>query len=135
VPAVASPTQSGTVLITANLALLSDSAKGHYGHRGRHGRGGPHRTAPRRQARGRHPDRRDGTTIPFRLDRTTTAGRARKLTVQISYDGKTWQPGSFVLLGDRGVLLEVKPGPVSLRTRVTDVNGNSGEQTIIRALT
>ncbi|GAB2864345.1 S8 family serine peptidase [Lentzea nigeriaca] len=79
---------------------------------------------------------RDGGTVPFRLDRTTTAGRTRKLTVDVSYDdGRTWQPGSYVLFGDRGVLLKVKPGPVSLKTRVTDVYGNSGEQTLDRALT
>lgn len=81
-------------------------------------------------------DDRDGGTIPFRLDKTTTAGRTKKLTVNVSYDdGSTWRPASYVLLGDRGVLLNVKPGSVSLRTRVTDVNGNSGETTIIRALT
>jgi subtilisin family serine protease len=81
-------------------------------------------------------DDRDGGTIPFRLDRTTTAGRTRKLTVDVSYDdGTTWQPASFALFGDHGVLLKVKSGPISLRTRVTDVNGNSGVQTLIRALT
>ncbi|GGU23415.1 S8 family serine peptidase [Lentzea flava] len=79
---------------------------------------------------------RDGGTIPFRLDKTATAGRTRKLTVDVSYDdGRTWQQGSYVLFGERGVLLKVKPGPVSLKTRVTDVYGNSGEQSIIRALT
>ncbi|MEV6243380.1 S8 family serine peptidase [Lentzea sp. NPDC051838] len=81
-------------------------------------------------------DDRDGGSIPFRLDKTTTAGRTKKLTVDVSYDdGKTWKPASYVLFGDRGVLLSVKPGPISLKTRVTDVNGNSGEQTLIRALT
>ncbi len=81
-------------------------------------------------------DDRDGGTIPFRLDRTTTAGRTKKLTVDVSYDdGTTWQQASYVLSGDRGVLLKVKSGPISLRTRVTDVNGDSGEQTLIRALT
>ncbi|WP_157984918.1 S8 family serine peptidase [Lentzea terrae] len=81
-------------------------------------------------------DDRNGSTIPFRLDKTTTAGRTKKLTVDVSYDGgTTWQPGSYVVFGDRGVLLEVKSGPVSLKTRVTDVYGNSGEQTIVGALT
>ncbi|MGW4212040.1 S8 family peptidase [Lentzea sp. NPDC004789] len=79
---------------------------------------------------------RDAGTVPFRLDRTITAGRTGKLTVDVSYDdGTTWQPASYALFGDHGVLLKVKSGPVSLRTRVTDVNGNSGEQTLIRALT
>ncbi|MFS8099708.1 S8 family serine peptidase [Lentzea alba] len=79
---------------------------------------------------------RSGTNIPFRLDKTPTAGRTKKLTVDVSYDdGATWQPASYVLLGDRGLLLKVKSGPVSLKTRVMDVYGNSGEQTLIRALT
>jgi hypothetical protein len=79
---------------------------------------------------------RNGDTIPFRIDRTTTAGRTRKLTVDVSYDdGRTWQPGSYVLAGDRGILLHAKPGPMSLKTRVTDVYGNSGVQTLIHALT
>ncbi|PWK88218.1 subtilisin family serine protease [Lentzea atacamensis] len=174
--------RSGNV-ITANLALLSDSTPGHYGIAGDAGLAGttelrrdgklvdgtPHPDGgvfqvPPGKARyrleattaevhtawefeseeGTGPlpltsvrfDDRNGGNIPFRLDKTTTAGRTRNLTVDVSYDdGKTWQPGPYVLFGDRGVLLKVKPGPVSLRTRVTDVYGNSGAQTIIRALT
>ncbi len=79
---------------------------------------------------------RDGSGVPFRVEKTSTAGRTRNLVVDVSYDdGKSWQKGSFVLFGDRGVLLDAKPGALSLRTRVTDVYGNSGEQSIIRALT
>jgi hypothetical protein len=170
-------------LITANLALFSDSTWGHYGVAGdlgvegrtelrRNGKlvdgttsadGGTFQVPPdkaryrleattktvqaawefeSRESTGPLPltavrfDDRDGGTIPFRLDKTTTAGRTKKLTVDVSYDdGKTWQPASYALFGDRGVLLSVKPGPISLKTRVTDVNGNSGEQTLIRALT
>lgn len=81
-------------------------------------------------------DDRDGGTVPFRLDRTTTAGRTKKLTVDVSYDGgTTWQQRSYVLFGDRGVLLNAKQGALSLRTHVTDVYGNTGTQTIVGALT
>ncbi|MDT7786778.1 MAG: hypothetical protein QOF58_5197, partial [Pseudonocardiales bacterium] len=170
-------------LITANLALFTDSTQGHYGVAGdmgvegrtelrRNGKlvdgtpnadGGTFQVPPdkaryrleattktvqatwefeSRQATGPLPltavrfDDRNGGNIPFRLDKTTTAGRTKKLTVDVSYDdGTTWQPASYVMSGDRGVLLKVKSGPISLKTRVTDVNGNSGEQTLIRALT
>ncbi|MEU0879487.1 S8 family serine peptidase [Lentzea sp. NPDC005914] len=170
-------------LITADLALLSDSTQGHYGVAGdmgvegrtelrRNGKlvdgrpnadGGTFQVPPgkaryrleattktvqavwefdSKESTGPLPltavrfDDRNGGNIPFRLDKTTTAGRTKKLTVHVSYDdGTTWQPASYMLSGDRGVLLKVKPGPISLRTRVTDVNGNSGEQTLIRALT
>lgn len=170
-------------IITANTALLSDPAPGHYGFASDHdleGRtelrrngklvdgtpyadGGTFQVPPGKaryrleavtktvqavwefesaESTGPLPltavrfDDRNGSNVPFRLDKTATAGRTKKLTVDVSYDdGTTWQPGSYVLLGDRGVLLKVKSGPVSLRTRVTDVYGNSGEQTIVGALT
>ncbi|NKE57376.1 S8 family serine peptidase [Lentzea sp. PSKA42] len=183
-PAVTSTRHQRTGnMITANIALLSDSTPGHYGIAGDQGLEGHtelHRNGklvdglthpdggvfqvPPGKARyrleaatdrvrtawefdseeGTGPlpltavrfEARDGGNLPFRLDKTATAGRTKKLTVDVSYDdGKTWERGSYVLLGDRGVLLSVKSGPVSLRTRVMDVYGNSGAQTIIRALT
>jgi hypothetical protein len=59
--------------------------------------------------------------------------RNRSLSVQVSYDdGKTWKAapviaGVVVLNHPKG------PGFVSLRARATDVQGNTLEQTVIRA--
>jgi subtilisin family serine protease len=67
----------------------------------------------------------------------SAAGRARTLTVEVSYDdGATWHRAPVVRSGQHGVVLlrhPVKAGFVSLRAASTDTAGNSVKETIIRA--
>jgi subtilisin family serine protease len=67
----------------------------------------------------------------------SAAGRARTLTVEVSYDdGATWRNAPVVRSGQHGVVLLKHPasaGFVSLRAASTDTAGNTVRQTIIRA--
>ncbi|WP_203996856.1 S8 family peptidase [Virgisporangium aurantiacum] len=67
----------------------------------------------------------------------SAAGRARTLTVEVSFDdGATWRRAPVVRSGQHGVVLlrhPAKAGFVSLRAASTDTAGNSVKQTIIRA--
>ena len=77
--------------------------------------------------------------VPFQVVRhpLASAGRAKTVTVQVSYDdGATWQPASVIRGGDFGVALLRHPeggGFVSLKAASTDTAGNTVEKTIIRA--
>ena len=73
-------------------------------------------------------------TIPFQIERT--AGPVQAL-IQVSYDdGQTWLPAPIRQNGDDGVARVHHPaghGFTSLRTTLTDADGNTTDQTIIRA--
>jgi subtilisin family serine protease len=77
--------------------------------------------------------------VPFEVVRHpfASAGRAKTVTVQVSYDdGVTWQPATVLRGGDFGVAIVRHPaggGFVSLKAASTDTAGNTVEQTIIRA--
>ncbi|MEV6630492.1 S8 family serine peptidase [Actinoplanes sp. NPDC051470] len=75
--------------------------------------------------------------IPVRLDRQPgSAGVARRVAVDVSYDdGRTWRAASTVGLDDHWVTTLRQPatGYVSLRAKVTDLDGSTTTQTIIRA--
>jgi hypothetical protein len=71
-------------------------------------------------------------TIPFAVQRNGGTASVRSVTVQASYDdGKTWHEAPV----RNGTVSVPAPGPgfVSLRTTVTDTDGNTVEQTILRA--
>jgi hypothetical protein len=58
------------------------------------------------------------------------------LTVEVSYDdGETWQPATVVAAGDHWNISVQHPatGFASLRAKATDADGNTVEQTILRA--
>jgi hypothetical protein len=65
------------------------------------------------------------------------AGRARTLSVEVSYDdGATWRRVPVIHFGQRGFAVmshPAGPGLVSLRARSTDTHGNTVTQTIVRA--
>jgi hypothetical protein len=67
----------------------------------------------------------------------STAGTAKTLTVDVSYDdGRTWRSVPVVRSGQQGVIALKHPataGFVSLRAASTDSAGNTVKQTIIRA--
>ncbi|MEU5551977.1 S8 family serine peptidase [Micromonospora sp. NPDC047793] len=76
--------------------------------------------------------------IPLRvLGNEGAAVTPKKVTVQVSYDdGETWQPVTVTSAGTKWTATVQHPrsgGYVSLRTSVTDREGNSLDQTIIRA--
>ena len=77
--------------------------------------------------------------IPVRIDRqpTSSAGTARTLGVEVSYDdGITWQRALVIRGGQFGVAIVRHPagvGFVSLRASAADSAGNTLEQTVIRA--
>jgi subtilisin family serine protease len=67
----------------------------------------------------------------------STAGRARTLTVEVSFDdGATWKSVPVIRNGQQGVVIlkhPAKAGFVSLRAASTDTAGNTVTQTIVRA--
>jgi subtilisin family serine protease len=67
----------------------------------------------------------------------SAAGRARTLTVEVSYDdGATWRSAPVVRSGQHGVVFlkhPAKAGFVSFRAASTDTAGNTVKQTILRA--
>jgi hypothetical protein len=73
--------------------------------------------------------------VPVAVDRLagSTAGRARELTVEVSYDdGATWSRAKIA--GSRVILNHPRrDGFVSLRAASIDVHGNKVEQSVIRA--
>ncbi|GIJ66339.1 serine protease [Virgisporangium ochraceum] len=77
--------------------------------------------------------------VPVEVQRqpNSAAGRARTLTVEVSYDdGATWSRAPVVRSGQNGVVLLKHParaGFVSLRTSSADTAGNTVKQTVIRA--
>jgi subtilisin family serine protease len=79
-----------------------------------------------------------GYRIPVEVTRQSGAGHATVtgVTVEVSYDdGKTWQTAPVTRDGARWSATVDNPasGAVSLRTRAADTDGNSVEQTTIRA--
>jgi hypothetical protein len=78
-------------------------------------------------------------TIPVTVDRQhdSAAGRIRTLTVQASFDdGATWKPVRLLRGSDGGVAVLRHPkghGFVSLKAATSDSNGNTFEETIVRA--
>jgi len=77
--------------------------------------------------------------IPIEVQRQpgSAAGHTRTLNVQVSFDdGATWQPVLLLRFGDRAVALvqhPMGPGFVSLKANAADSDGNTVEETIIRA--
>jgi subtilisin family serine protease len=77
--------------------------------------------------------------VPVEVQRqpNSTAGRARTLTVEVSYDdGATWKKVPVVRAGQQGVVFVHHPnkaGFVSFRAASTDTAGNTVKQTVIRA--
>jgi hypothetical protein len=80
-------------------------------------------------------------TVPVSVQRQAGASSAtlRNLTVQVSYDdGGTWRPATVTGWGSRQAVVLHHPhgaGAVSLKARASDSEGNTVEQTIIRAYT
>lgn len=77
--------------------------------------------------------------VPVEIQRQpdSAAGRARTLTVEVSYDdGATWRSVPVIRSGQQGVVLLKHPsraGFVSLRAASTDTAGNTVKETVIRA--
>ena len=64
------------------------------------------------------------------------AARITSLTVEVSYDdGQTWQPAAVTATGDHWSVQVDHPatGYASLRARATDADGDTVEQTVLRA--
>ncbi|HEX2313332.1 MAG TPA: S8 family serine peptidase [Thermomonospora sp.] len=87
-----------------------------------------------------HNQAKGGTTtrIPVRVDRAHGAPAAdvRKLTLSVSTDdGRTWRPLKVERSGSGWVTSVPNPasGFVSLRATVTDTQGNTADQTVVRA--
>jgi hypothetical protein len=80
-------------------------------------------------------------TVPVSVQRQAGAssGTLRNLTVHVSYDdGGTWRPATVTGWGSRQAVVLYHPpraGSVSLKARASDSDGNTVEQTIIRAYT
>ncbi|AWS41732.1 S8 family serine peptidase [Streptosporangium sp. 'caverna'] len=76
-------------------------------------------------------------TIPITFTRQATAGKVRKVDVDVSFDdGATWQKAPVVqLLGTSSAVVRNPGGPgyVSLRGHVVDSAGNKVTMTVIRA--
>jgi hypothetical protein len=67
----------------------------------------------------------------------SSAQRVRSLTVEVSFDdGVSWQAVPVVRLGQQAFAAihhPARPGFVSLRARSSDTDGNTVDQTVIRA--
>ena len=76
-------------------------------------------------------------TLPMSVERNGTNPTVRELALQVSYDdGATWQPAQLTATdGHWTAQLQHPAGAafVSLRATATDSDGNSVDQTIIRA--
>ena len=78
-------------------------------------------------------------TIPVYVQRNGSAepGRVNSPSVEVSYDdGRTWQPAKVKRAGAEWKAIVDHPADaefVSLRSTVTDPDGNTQRQTIIRA--
>src|SRR5262249_22178613 len=85
------------------------------------------------------PQRVSATTalVPFQVDRTSTTGRTRQVTVAASFDdGVTWTKIPVAASGDYGAVLIQHPAGsdhVSLHATAKDDRGNTVEEKIIRA--
>jgi subtilisin family serine protease len=79
------------------------------------------------------------TVVPIQVQRQpgSSAQRVRKLTVDVSFDdGVSWRSVAVVRLGQQAFVAiphPAQPGFVSLRARSSDTDGNSVDQTVIRA--
>ncbi|WP_027928240.1 S8 family serine peptidase [Amycolatopsis benzoatilytica] len=73
------------------------------------------------------------TVVPVSVQRYGDAAPLDRLTVEVSFDdGATWQ--AVQVTGSSGTVAHPgKPGYVSLRAKAVDKNGDSVEQTVIRA--
>jgi len=77
--------------------------------------------------------------VPYEVQRQpgSAAARARKLTVEVSFDdGATWRPAQTIGYAQHGLVLvhhPLAPGFVSLRATSEDTTGNTVAETIIRA--
>jgi subtilisin family serine protease len=81
------------------------------------------------------PELTDGTAPagPFRVPVTVEGGKARSLTIEVSYDeGSTWQRVK-IAGGTARLDHPADAASVSLRAGVTNVDGSTATQTIIRA--
>jgi hypothetical protein len=114
--------------------------------RSRHVPGNTPQALPLSAVRFAPPVNRDNTApagtvlaIPLTVQRQpgSLAGRARTLTVEVSYDdGATWSDADVRRHGQHGVASLRHPagaGFVSLRASSTDETGNTVSQTVIRA--
>jgi subtilisin family serine protease len=76
------------------------------------------------------------TVVPLTVEHNTS-GKVKTTAVQVSYDdGKTWQSTPVLTLGGRQFTVLVHPAgakSVSLKASASDTDGNSVDQTIIRA--
>jgi hypothetical protein len=78
-------------------------------------------------------------TIPIYLQRngSDTVGKVGRPAVDVSYDdGRTWQPAKVARAGDCWQATVDHPAGaqfVSLRSKITDADGHTASQTVIRA--
>ena len=77
---------------------------------------------------------RSATTLGFFVQHQVAGTTTKKLDLEVSYDGRTWQTPLYSRIGERGVMF-LRPGgdPVSLRATAINSAGSSVEQTMIRA--
>ncbi|WP_351235857.1 S8 family serine peptidase [Streptomyces sp. NPDC002133] len=72
--------------------------------------------------------------VPFHVEGAAAGQQPKKLAFEVSYDeGTTWQPARAVGSGHLSLKHPAKAGSVSLRAKLTDMQGNTLVQTIERA--